>query len=284
MPTLMRNHNAERLVNYLNDCGFEFELSSSNYTTKITSEIVTQTFVLNMQSLRTFAAFARLKKDLSDKQVPNIQPEQVRYFEHDFKKDAFHDEVMNIDLKSAYARVFLIDKMIQKETFDYFSTCRKQERLASIGMLASRKKIFKFKDGKPISYVEQISPLSGFFFYCVKRTQEIMAELKNICGQKYLFTWVDGIYFLKDEQIAKQCEEYLNSIDFLFSKEVLNKFRVVVMKDNCHIYFYKDEKLKTFCLPSMQSEFKKVIMESIILLNKQNKDEKSKAENSSESN
>src|SRR6478672_849601 len=143
MPvTLMRGGNAEDLLEYLTIGRFEFELVSSNYTTKIKSEIINRTFVATMQTKRTFAAFAKLKADLQNFPVPNIRPESVRYFEHDFKKDVFHNQVINIDLKSAYARIFFNDKMISSKTFKYFQTCKKQERLASVGMLASRKKIF----------------------------------------------------------------------------------------------------------------------------------------------
>jgi hypothetical protein len=281
MPTtLMRNGNAQEIIDFLTTGKFVFELSSSNYTTKIKSELVNRTFVLTMQSKRTFAAFAKLKADLKNFEVPNIAPESVRYFHHDFKKDANHNTVINIDLKSAYARIFFNDKMISPETFKYFNSCKKQERLASVGMLASRKKIFQFKNGKPISYVEQVSPLSGFFFYCVKRTQEIMQELKAICGQHYLFTWVDGIYFIPDEGVLQKCVEYLQSVNFLFSCDTLEDFKVKILRNKTYLTFKKEGKLKRFNLPSSSSNFKKIIMEAIISLNKQKQNEKSKIKNS----
>lgn len=280
MPvTLMRNGNCQQLIDYLTSGKFNFEMTSSNYTTKLKSEIINRTFVATKQSKRTFAAFAKLKSDLKNLKVPNVPAESVRYFEHDFRKDSYFPEVVNIDLKSAYARIFYNDKMITEETFKYFNSCKKQERLASVGMLASRKKVFQFENGKPVSYVENISELSGFFFYCVKRTHEIMSELKRICGDKYLFTWVDGIYFLPDEKVLSECIQYLESVNFLFTKENLQDFTVKIFKNKAFLTFKKDGKLKRFNLPSASSEFRKVIMESIIEINKNKQNEKSKIKN-----
>jgi hypothetical protein len=281
MPiTIMRDGNAEEVLSYLTQGKFDFQLTSSNYTTRVNSELVNRTFVQTIQSNKTFAAFAKLKKDLKAFTVPNISVEQVRYFEHDFKKDFYHPEVINIDLKSAYARIFFNDKMITDKTFKYISKLKKQERLAAVGMLASRKKVFQFKDGKPVSYEENISELSGFFFYSVKRIQEIMSELKRICDEKYLFTWVDGIYLIPDEQTIKNCVQYLESIKFPFSTDTLQNFKISILEKNTYVTFQKKGISKRFYLPSISSEFKKVTMEAIILVNQNKKqNEKSKIKN-----
>jgi len=276
--SLLKNGNCQALLNYLIKGEFDFELSCSNYTTGIRSDIINMKFVSKKHNPKTFSAFAKLKADLKNLPIPNITTESVRYFEHDFRKNCYYPEVINIDLKSAYSRILYIDKLISDDTFSYFNGLEKQERLAAVGMLAGRKRIFVFEKGKPISHKEEVNPMSGFFFYCVKRTQEIMAELKKICEQNYLFTWVDGIYFLPDKKIVKKCEDYLNEIKFLYRIDNLQDFRIIMSNEKPFLTFIKNGELKKFNLPAIQTAFKRIIIDSIIEIKKQ-ENEKSKIKN-----
>lgn len=277
---LNRKGNCESLVDYLVQGEFDFKMVCSNYTTRLESEIINLTFSANRQNKRTFAAYSKLKSDLNKVKTPNVNSSEVRYFEHNFNKDAYFQKVINIDLKSAYTTILFNDKMITEKTHDYISNCKKQERLAAVGMLASRKRIFEFKNGNPISFKEEKSIYSGFFFYCVKRTSEIMDELKKICGQNYLFTWVDGIYFLPNEDIVRDCMEYLNNIAFNFHIDILTNFSVVLKMEKPFVTFKKGNGIKKFNLPAVSSEYRKIIMEATMLYNKTNKNEKSKIKNS----
>ena len=262
-PILMRMGNARAHITYLIASHLNFILTSSNYTTAVETEYSKDKYVQTMQSNRTFACFAKLKKDLKDKKIPNVTREEVRYFQHDFKKNAKYEKVYNIDIKSAYATILYIDGFITKDTFEYIQKCSKQERLASVGMLASRKKIFQFKKGLPITEEEVISEKSGLFFYAVKRTFEIMDELKRICGSNYLYTWVDGIYFLPCDRIKKECISLLEDNSFKCSFDVLSKFEINIKTDHTIVTFKKDDKKKIFNLPSQITEFKRIMIDAV---------------------
>lgn len=274
--SLMRKGNARAFMQYLIDSKVPFDMTCSNYTITVEAGEIARKFVAVMQTNRTFAAFSKIKSNVKAIEPPIIKREDIVYFVHDFKKNAFYSNVINIDLKSCYATVLFNDGMITEDTFNYLSKCNKQERLASVGMLASKKKKFKFNSGEIYDFDETVSPTSPFFFYAVKRTYEIMSELRAIIGQSYLFTWVDGIYF-SDPSKAKACEDYLTSIGFRYTTEELKDFDLKVLEHKIMLVFqkYNDKKgcfsPKAFNLPSLTTEFKSLTLNAIMHLNYKNK-------------
>jgi hypothetical protein len=256
-------------MNFLKSIEIPFEMFSSNYTVEFAAEGLSKKYVHSMQSNRAFACFAKLKSDLKNKPVPEIDMREIRYFIHDFKSNESIGDVINIDLKSAYATVLFRDGYISEHTYNYICKGTKQERLTSVGMLASKKQHFKFSGGKIIcDPVEIVSPISNFFFYCVKRTGEIMEELKSIAGNDYLFTWVDGIYMRPNIPVMEECEKYIESIGHRYSTEWLRDFTVSVKPKFVNVHFLKmskgEWKPKPFNLPHADSEFKKLMVEAIL--------------------
>jgi hypothetical protein len=216
-----------------------------------------------MQSNRCFAAYAKVKKDVKNKLVPTIDKEDLHYFEHDFKETCHIDKVFNIDLKSAYATILLLDGYITKDTYAYLTSLPKHDRLASVGMLASQKKIFTFdRRGTIRTYAQSISPLENFFYYAVRRTFEIMQDLHSILRRSYLFTWVDGIYFRPDMDGLIQCEDYLRRIGFRYSEEILTDWHVRVVSGAVKLSFVKEGRVKAFSLPARQSEFATIMADA----------------------
>jgi len=265
---LLRGSNARAYMNYLKKIGVPFEMFISNYQVHFKTELFDKKFVHSMQGNRVFACYAKIKKDVKTKPIPDINREQLSYFVHDFKADRYVGDVINIDLKSAYATILYRDGYITRDTFDYISKGTKQDRLVSVGMLASRKQHFKFDGGKIVFNDEIISEFSNFFFYAVKRTSEIMADLKTICGSRYLFTWVDGIYMLPDPDTVKQCEDYVEQCGFKYTTEQLREFEVKIEQKQVRVHFLKlskgEWKPKPFTLPLVNSEFKRLMIEAIL--------------------
>jgi hypothetical protein len=266
---LLRHNNAGHIIRYLTGTKADFTIVCSNYTTKIQSDVLEFKFVRNMQSNRTFAAFAKLKKDVSKHEAPQVDRAKVKYYVHNFRQSGFHPVIFNIDLKSAYATILNMDGYISDATFEYLKKLNKNERLAAVGMLATRKNTFYFSNGEPIedAETEEVSPLSGFFFYAVKRTSEIMDELKKRCGDSYLFTWVDGIYFMPDELGFSDCCQFLDLLKFPYTVDYLKDFEIVVNDVRVTLYFKKNGKVKLFNLPHSTNDFKKTTVQAIQLLN-----------------
>lgn len=213
-----------------------------------------------MQSNQTFAAFSKLKRDCKTKEVPKIDKKELVYFEHDFKQSCQIEKVFNIDLKSAYAMILFNEGIITKDSFAYLSRLPKHDRLAAVGMLASKKRTFGFANNGEIKILEHtVSPLENFFYLAVKKTYEIMSFLKMILGDKYLFTWVDGIYFLPDMNKLIACEDHLCSIRMKYSEEILTDWHIRVVKGAVKLWFIKENKVKQFCLPARESEFARLM-------------------------
>lgn len=225
-----------------------------------------------MQTNQCFAAYAKVKSNVKDKTVPKVEKESLCYFEHDFKESCTIPEVWNIDLKSAYATILFLDGFITRETYKYLSKLPKHDRLAAVGMLAAKKKVFGFsKKGAVIQYEQSISPLENFFYYAVERTFEIMQTLKSMLRESYLFTWVDGIYFVPDMGGLVRSENYLRSIGFKYSEEILHDWHVRVVKGAVKLSFLKEGKNKSFCLPARESEFARIMSAAMTELNSQKK-------------
>lgn len=254
----------------MKDAAIPFQLHCSNYTTKIETDIFDRKFVYSLQSNQCFAAFAKVKKDVKDKKVPSISKDELCYFEHDFRASCRIEKVFNIDLKSAYATILYNDGFITGKTYRYLSKLPKHDRLASVGMLASKKKTFVFsKIGTVIQYESSVSPLENFFYYAVQRTFEIMQELKSILRGNYLFTWVDGIYFIPDMAGLIRAENYLRRIGFRYSEEILTDWTVNVVKGAVKLRFIKENVVKQFSLPARESEFALLMSDAMATMSKE---------------
>jgi hypothetical protein len=256
---------------YLIEGGGSFEMQCSNYTLKVLGEGVNISFLTGAQPKRVFIAFAKLKSELKTKPVPDIDPDTLVYFSHNFTRNISFDEIVNIDLKSAYANIFFADGLISEDLFNYICSMGKQQRLACVGMLAAKKEIFSFKNGVPELMPPKISQFAPFFYYAIKRCSEIMNELRRICGQYYLFTWVDGIYFRPSAKKIMECEQYLETVKIPCSVDYLENFRVRIKARKVTVDFVKDGEDKYFNIPFFDQQAQNAMLKAISLSNNKNK-------------
>lgn len=240
---MMRGQNASAFVEYLKTSGFPYTLKISNYTTEIISEAYNMQFLQSMRGKQCFAAYAKVKANVRKFPIPSVDKDSLRYFSHNFKKDIMYEAVINIDLKSAYATVLYNKGFITEDTFKYLSRIPKLDRLASVGMLAGKKYIFSYdENNKLIHYEKTVSQYEGFFYYCVQETEKIMNEIQLICGEDYLFTWVDGVYMKADTANLLEVENYLNTLNFPYTLEPLQNFSVKINNGKVSLTFDKFNK------------------------------------------
>ena len=281
MKSLIDLESAKAYINFLKSSGFPYTLKITNYTTELISDLYHVQFCKSMQSFRCFAAYSKLKKDVKDKSVPVVDRADLRYFEHDYRGEVSAPYIINIDLKSAYASVLFIEGIISKDTYRYLQSIPKMDRLASVGMLASRKHIFDFgKDGSIDQYNFTVSPLENFFYYAVKRTGEIMTEIRHILGNDYVFTWVDGIYFLPTtDNKLHDVANYLLSIGLNWEPCILHSFRISMCNKKISLQFWKSDKTKNgfdcykkkiFNIPSKENIFASDIINYLTNINLNN--------------
>lgn len=253
---LLNKESAKAFVDYAKQSGFPFQLKISNYTTEIVSELYNIQFMQSMRSKSCFAAFSKIRSNVKTQNKPVVDKTGLSYFSHDFKKDFDSETVINIDLKSAYATALYLRGIITEDTYDYLSRIPKLDRLASVGMLASRKHVFDYNNkGKLVSYKKEVSEYENFFFYAVRCVQEIMFVMRFIAGADYLFTWVDGIYIRPNIDKVAELTAYLQEINFNFTIETLQDFKVRIVSNKVKLDFKKEGKEKSFHIPAQQAIF-----------------------------
>jgi hypothetical protein len=256
----LNTENINACVEWAKISGYDFELILSNYTAKIECK---QNAALNIQFIKEekpfyfFAMYKELKKQVEAYLLNNtiLLPSEVRYYDVIQKKDFYKKEIFNIDLSSAYINVLFNEKIIDKELFNKLEKLPKLDRLGVVGMLASKKNVYYYKNGE-LQDVEIIENkiLSDVFYFCVVKTFLIMQDLKNIIYSSFIFSWVDGIYF-DDKTKIKECENYLIKNNYPYKIEVLNNFIYTRVDENAVIEYLKEGKTKRFSLPIQKGTF-----------------------------
>lgn len=246
VKSLTRPESVKIHVDFLKNSGFPYSLKISNYTVEIMSELFTVQFLQSMRGKQCFAAYSKVKSDVKNFKPPRINRAELKYFEHDFNKGDFAEPyVINIDIKSAYATMLFNNGYISKETYNYLCKIDKLDRLASVGMLASKKYCFDYdRDNSLVNYEKIVSELENFFYYCVIETAKIMADLKKIAHNVYLFTWVDGIYFKPDENVLFEIEDYMRDVNLKWTTSILEQFKVVNKGKKIQCTFWKPGETK----------------------------------------
>lgn len=247
-----------------------FEMTLTNYTTRLQSRMYNLHFLKNAQNNRTFAAYQKVKSEVIKKPVPVVPPSSVNYFSTNiFEKDFYADVIYNIDLKAAYATVLRNEGYITTKTLGYLLRLPKQERLTCVGMLAGKKNIFKINEEGQITEDETIiSPTADYFFYCVQKTSDLMNEAKMILFENFLFTWVDGIYFLdKEQKKYSELISFFNKNNFKVSFEVLKEFYVQNKESFYAVSFIKEGKKKFMNVPKQECSIRKAIANYLITKN-----------------
>lgn len=256
---------AKAHIDFLKHAGFPYSLKVSNYTIEIISDLYNIQYLHSMRSNKCFAAFSKVKSNVMNFPLPQVNKNELEYFMHDFTGNFYSEYAINIDIKSAYATVLYNDGYINNDTFNYLSSIPKLDRLAAIGMLASKKQCFDYDErGKLINYEKITSEFENFFYHCVKRVQEIMNDLKKLSGEDYLFTWVDGIYLKPNDEYLYTIAPYLRQNKFQFSVDIIQHFNVEVKNGKVRLGFWKDDttkdeydicKRKSFVIPPAPSMF-----------------------------
>jgi hypothetical protein len=270
MKAILNSESVNAYIDLHKQMKLPFKLSLSTYTARITSNYCDIHFMKSEQPNRVFSAFNSLKSEVVKTKIKPINAGKLSYFAENFGFDNFYtDYIFNIDIKSAYATILKNDGLISEKTFTFISSLPKQERLACVGMLAGKKNIFTINEqGETVTDETIISPTSDYFFHCVKRTAEIMKGAAKYLGNAFLFSWVDGIYFLENEKAGTNAgnilKEYFEKLNLKTSFEKLNSFEVEAKKDFYKVSYLKEDKKKILNVPKKDSLTIKKISEHLL--------------------
>lgn len=241
-----------------------YKITRSNYTLDIESSAINAYFMTNVMSDKAFICGALVKKDIlaSGIEIPEIDRDILKYFDFNIPSIINANEVMyNVDIKSAYATALIANKLISEKTFNFLASLSKTDRLAAVGMLASRKDIFEHDaSGECIEHTKQIKDTANWFSYCILEIQKLMEGVRDEIGEDFLFYWVDGIFF-KTKENAEKIMQYLAKKGYKSTFEVCTSFKY--LEDSAQkMLFYKkqDGTEKRLSLPKTNKDVDKYLI------------------------
>jgi hypothetical protein len=249
----------------------DFKLKLSNYTTEIICPEIpffNINYLKKPQNNAVFSAAHKIKHDLTiwtANEMPELKKQDCKYFDMSARvKKITSTQCTNIDLTAAYITILFNDFFISEETFNFVMRLPKLDRLAAVGMLASHKQIFTYQNGIPIIFEEITNPLENYFYYCVNRTAEIMDKVKLKLENDFIFTWVDSIYFIDNDNKVNEwlVSEMIKDEGLKFKVKTCDFLQIKEHENFVNITFYDpDRDLKTFNIPTREINFKKKILQ-----------------------
>ena len=238
-----------------------FTLKISNYTANLKAGEHNYLFAEDIIDTKAFRYYQKMNKQLGG-EIREI-PQNVKY--HDFsgltKSEETIEDIICIDISSAYLSVLKNEKVISEETFDWINNTStknkksKTARLKSVGMFASNPMKLIFENGEITDFEQKRNPFAWVFFLACQKTGEAMELCKKELGDDFLFYWVDGIFFRNNQEKIAKITEILKTLGFKSKLENVNNLR----KSEKTLLFNKDGKEKILFLPQTNFEEMKEI-------------------------
>lgn len=204
----------------------------------------------------TLLAYQKIKRDIreSNVHIDEVNQRSITYFEiEDYLKntnEVYFPEVYNVDISNAYPQTLVNFGCLTDDTFEYINKkISKVERLKAVGMIATNKLIFEFENGLCVDVTKKNNKdLSNIFKAVCLEVGNSMHACKQVLGDSFLFSWVDGIYFTEKEQTDIMIN-LLSARGYNSKPETLTDFYSKREKDNYYIEYNKNGNKKRFNIP-----------------------------------
>lgn len=249
----------------------DFKIYSTGYSCTIETENGKQTFLQNYEgeNKQLFFLANMVKKDVRDSNliIDSIKPEFINYYDVNVEVKKYEDDIVNVDIKSAYLCALEKAGLITERTKKALEKTDKVSRLKSVGMLATQKIIFEYKkgvlsDAPPILEYDENN--RNVFFYISKMIDEFMQEIKCAFPEFYLCYWVDGIYFKKDIPV-KEVEKKFIDRGYKFETSTLKNLIFFQNGNFCEMVYDDDKKgKKYFKIPTYDRTQKKDLINRML--------------------
>jgi|GWRWMinimDraft_1066009.scaffolds.fasta_scaffold00085_12 hypothetical protein len=224
--------NIQFQINLLNKLQMKFEVQNGTYTTTIITEHGKTKYMMNTYPLRVFKVANMIKSDVLKSENAKAIIE-AKYFKSNFgfsdiPKSYKAKQVLNIDITSAYATCLVQNGLITQKTYQALKMLSKKDRLPCVGMLATSHTKYFYDNGECTNVDSFRAYTAPVFFYVIDEINYIMQNIQFLLGDKYIFHWVDGIFFdfKTDPKIIKMIEDYLNEKGYQYKYEDVKDFKV----------------------------------------------------------
>lgn len=261
--SIIVNHDPESIrgyIRYLKSEKRDFSVIKTGYTLQIVRPDGAKYFYSDKRvNNALFSIVNRIKKDIdnSGMEVPALRPHNIDYYGISayFERHPAHDcpeDMVCIDLNSAYAQSLLNAFLISRDTFAALQALPKADRLRAVGMLATRKVILQYEAGKlKKAELKSDEHYRNCFLYACDITAKAMQMIATDYPDEFMFYWVDGIY-LKNTNIVNEIAAKLFSNGFPAKIEYLHAVRASKNPDFLHFSYIKtdSETEKTLVIPT----------------------------------
>lgn len=140
---------------------------------------------------------SQIRKNID--KVPDVPFDRIKYCVYNYpllKPKTILDNVVEIDINSAYITACLQLGLIDRELYDRMNQETKITRLKCLGSIATRNVVTEYNSGSNGSmYIKEDATLRKAWFYIVRTIDNILLTFAEMYDN-FLFYYVDGIYVL----------------------------------------------------------------------------------------
>ena len=261
-------------INHLKRCNVNFVKQQTLSTTIVITEKQKRVFCNNVRFLskREMMLQKQLLKDIKETTKDRIiikDPKiKINYIKFDNSIRQMSDmlgEVVSVknicemDITKAYYKVAYNLNYISKEFYEKTLKLPKHIRLRLLGSIARRKIIETYEGEKLIDIkIDKNDRNRAIYNNIRKELDEIIIEAADAIKDYFLFYWVDGIYFKKDDNIKNdENQSSIQVLKYIFEKHNLeyttkNIQKMTIINKNNHLYlqlYIDNQKKSEFYVP-----------------------------------
>ncbi len=231
----------------------DFTVAHSNYTTSIEYANKIERYLTNLMHEDVFVSYQKLKKTIDYAAISEFDYEgAVTFFDiaDVLPYDIRVDNIVNIDLNSAYAMALFNHEIINNKGFQILTALPKKRRLQTVGMFAASKTVYEYARGELIGVPDIITnDLKNVFWFAAHTIDQIMSDLKFMSKDLFIYYWFDGIYLKYNKYVVGVLCEFLDSIGMPYKTTMLTEFKIVENDLVYNITFKENGEPKIFNIP-----------------------------------
>lgn len=192
-------------IHTLQDEKIKFEFFVNNHTYSVKSQLGTYFTTDNkipfkelsfVQQVKSYVLKNKIHKKIKNDFGKNGQS-KIKYFDYMIPKSTvkYSSDLYEVDVNQAYWSTALKLGMINSELYEKGLKIQKKTRLAALGSLAKRTKVYEF-DGTTMKFKNEIinDHTEHLWFKICQHLGNAMFKAKQSAKSNFIFYWVDGIY------------------------------------------------------------------------------------------
>jgi len=241
----LRTRDPYELMKQLKEAGQKFNIEKTLYTMDIYTDYGDFKWISPESEIpQNELFFVKMVTDAVNKMgiesVEAIDTRDIKYFSLNKTMGEFTN-CFEVDISGAYWAI--AKEFLPQNVYERGLLVSKKTRLAALGGLAKTKTFMEW-DGKSfINTYTETARTKDLFFYCAKRTGDIMDSLRIVCD-KPLFYWVDAIFTASE-----------NDLNYIYA--VLNNEGMQGKQYFCENIKADDKKIEVFSKQHQEEEIKK---------------------------